>query len=343
MDINKLQPIKLSPCAREKVINDFFPNFIDDDHLNKESLDSRALPLHAGALCLYTATLLTKIYENNPEAIQLESNDRELALRELIKRSAKFSHLTDSQVAEVAHEMIIKDIRNSFAHGNFKISYDIYSKKLYFVLTPVRKDFRSDIPIVISKESLLKANKQVVARMGLGLKALGDAHLNSVTSSSMGNLLKSFVSPTKMIQLADNYFDKKYALQKTKVDERMYFLVDYMMLLSKIVYEQDDYYNIFGKDSNIFQRIALIRNSLAHDSFSLIQDAKEVNYQDRQKSLKETFIKSVTTLITVNKQKELIQLAIYKQYDPEIIQELTDALKETFDLLFNQEDNTENE
>ena len=30
---------------------------------------------------------------------------------------------------------ILQDIRNCFAHGNFKISYDIYSKKLHFVLS----------------------------------------------------------------------------------------------------------------------------------------------------------------------------------------------------------------
>ena len=158
MDISKLRPVKISRNARSRIINDFFPE--DKEEYTDTEFDERDMCIHAGALSLYATTLITKIYETAPETIELESNEREEEYKSLIKATPKFSHLSDEEVAIKAHDMIVRDIRNSFAHGNFEISYDIYSKRLYFVLMPRRKDFVSSLPIVVSRNALKKANME---------------------------------------------------------------------------------------------------------------------------------------------------------------------------------------
>ena len=138
MNVDLSKCVKISSNARIKIINEFFPDFSEE--MTENNLSDAELSLHAGAMCLYTATMLTKIYDKSDSQIdtelneiELESNNREIALQNYVRSLPKYSHYTEEQIKKEAHKMLLRDIRNSFAHGNFRIMYNTHTKKLFFV------------------------------------------------------------------------------------------------------------------------------------------------------------------------------------------------------------------
>ena len=151
---------RISTLSKDKVICDFFPDALDADEIeNVENISDRELSLHAGALCLYATLLMTKIHETDPMKLEPSCEDRINDLKALAKAEPKYAAYTDDQIDNLVNNMIKVDIRNCFAHGNFEINYDIYTQKMNFVLHPMRRDLVSNEPIVIDKNSIMKANK----------------------------------------------------------------------------------------------------------------------------------------------------------------------------------------
>ena len=337
MDLSKLRSVRLSPNSRIKVMNDYFPD-MEEEIIIDDGFNSKHLAMHAGALCLYATTLMTKIYETETNDIEYEAKERENELFDIIKNNPKFSHLTDEELKNKIHEITMKDIRNCFAHGNFEISYDIYTRKLYFVLKPRRKDFVVDKPIIISKDSLTKINHRVLHYMGKSMSKLTQQELMRVIDNDIDVLLKEFLLPTTIMNLADRYLDKdQYKKKNINIKDGYYFTIQYILLVTKIVYEQDHYYNIFGKDSEIFERIALIRNSIAHDNLMFADIAKVISYTDRDKHLEEPLLRSISTLLMADYQKETVLKAISDDIDEQELEILKTILKDYFDELFNKE------
>ena len=334
MDISKLRPVKISSNSRSRIINDFFPE--ERENYTDECFDEKHMGLHAGALSMYAATLITKIYETAPDTIKLESNDREEEYKSLIKASPKFSHLSDEEIASKAHEMIVRDIRNCFAHGNFEISYDIYSKRLYFVLMPRRKDFVSSIPLVISKNSLKKANMDFLSKEAMKYTFMSRERVNEKIASNFGGILKSMILPTQMMQFSDMYLDNKRTMGKQPpMQVNRYLFIQYVLYVTQVTYEQDDYYRIFGRDSKIFGKMTLIRNAIAHDGFMFLDGAKSINYEDREKSLNESLAKSVSSLAVAQDQKNAVIYCMDKDHKPESLESLIKLLEYCFDKLFS--------
>jgi len=335
MDITKLKPLKISQYAEEKVIKDFFPNFVIEQYLNETEISSTEMEINAGALCLYATTLLTKIFENAPESIEFEAKEREIKLVEAIKSHRKFLTLSDEDALKMAHNLIIKDIRNSFAHGNFQISYDIYSKKLNFVLMPQRKDFIVDKPIVISKKALIEANKKFIEGIASRIVSFNLKEDENKSVLNLSETMKKLVFPAELLKLTEFYLNnKKTKRQPLVIDEKKYPLIHYILMVTKITYEQDDYYSIFGKDSKMFEKIAHIRNSIAHDSYSFANLVERINYNDREKTLMETVQESVVSLRIANDLKNLIMRMKNEEHSEEAIQTLTNKLKMFFDMMF---------
>lgn len=325
---------KLSGLARLKILSDFL---IDED--NKIESDDLSLKLHAGAISLYAAALITKIYETNPDALLIGNEQRESALCLAIQNSPKFSHLSGDEISLKAHELIIKDLRNCFAHGNFEIGYNLEQKGIYFILQPQRKDFVVDVPIIISNKVLKDAIMGPIMELSFALMFKNDEN-KTTNLDNVNELFKTFLLPTQMLKFADYYLETTPFKTKPNVEGFKSTLIQYILLATQITYEQDDYYNIFGKDSNIFERISLIRNSIAHDSFLFEELAKDINYTDRDRTLNETLIKSVAVLTTACDMKEAIKNVDKKFYSETSINSLKDKLMECFDMLF-ENNNTE--
>lgn len=335
MDVSKMRLVKISPHASAKVMLDHFPALDTEQLFHDVDAESREMPMHAGALCLYAATLLTKIHETNPESIEFDAADREQCFREMIKANPRFSNLADEEVETMAHNLILKDVRNSFAHGNFEISFDIYSKRLYFVLQPRRKDFVSDKPIVISKDALLKANRSFAGKMGMRYMFLKPEQFDERVRTQFGAELKNFILPIDMLRLAENYLDtKKKYYEKYKPTETRYIPLYYPLLVTQMTYEQDEYYNMFSKDSNIFEKIAHIRNSIAHDGFAFDNQTFDVTHTDRDNESTDPLIKSVRMLKVVRDHKNLVHYTKQLNFSDSASEHLIGGIKQFFDSLF---------
>ena len=337
MDISKLKPVRIFPNAREKVIYDFFPDLActDDITENLDSLNDKTAPLHAGALCLYATTLITGIHEKDPLFLEPYYKERELSYKTLIKENPKYASFTDEQISTFAQNLIIKDIRNSFAHGNFEISFDIYTRKLNFVLKPQRKDFITPEPIVISKNALINANKKILHEIGRRYSFYSEPTLHYQLDNHFSKVLKSFMLPMQMLNLSKYYLDKS-VIKKTDImfESNMYHLIQYALLASKITYDQNEYYSLFGKKSSIFDTISFIRNSLAHDNIEFLDQSQTVNYTDKDRTLSESVAKSASKLLIVDMQKQTL-LKLKDKHKPESIETLASKFQDIFNFFFD--------
>ena len=340
MNVDLAKCVRMSSNARIKIINEFFPDFSEE--MTEKNLSDAELSLHSGALCLYAATMLTKIYDKSDgeidsslNEIELESNDRELALQDAIRKLAKYSHYTEEQIKKEAHKMLLRDIRNSFAHGNFRLMCNTHTKKLFFVLLPERKGIQIDEPIVISKNSLKKALTKTLTNTATKYRALPVSALREKASSNLNEPLQSLMLPTELMKLADHYLENKQRFeQKLKIDEKRAKLIQYALVITQISYEQDDYYQIFGKDSNIFNKIALVRNSNAHNNLVFGNLAKRIIYTDRNKTLDESFKKSITSLLIANQLKTDLLPLMNEGKNIEAVEDMKNQLAEAFDYFF---------
>ena len=202
MDISKLKIAKISSGASAQILADYFPKhqpFAKQDFSN-----SKEASLHKGALCLYASTLITQIHETRTEDIALASNQREIDIQNHLKNCGKYTHLTNQQIQEKAHEMVIRDVRNCFAHGNFKIGYDLNKMELFFILSPQRKDISINTPIIISAQSLIHANKSFVAEIGFKLLD-SQEEIQDELENNLSQLLKTIMLPTEMLKMMDDY------------------------------------------------------------------------------------------------------------------------------------------
>ncbi len=254
----------------------------------------------------------------------------------MIKNTPKYSNFTDEQISTMANNLILKDIRNSFAHGNFEISYDIYTKRLYYILQPKRKDFVVDIPIIISKDALFKANRLHVGRLGTKFSLLTRDQIDNKLKTEFGGQLKELILPVDMLKLAENYIDRKVKhAERYKPHTSRYLAIYYPLLVSQMTYEQDDYYNLFNKNSNIFSKIAHIRNAVSHNGFEFDNTTLAINHTDREETLTDPLEKSVRLLKLVRDQKNLIRwLQQTHHAEEDITQQMIEVSKNFFDSIF---------
>ena len=334
MDISKMRLVRISPYASDKVMFDHFPTIENEQMLIDANADSRDTAMSAGALCLYASTLLFKIHENAPEKIKSEHTERELALREMIKSKPKFGALSEEQVSTMAHNLILKDIRNSFAHGNFEISYDVYTKKLYYVLWPRRKDFVVEKPIIISKQALMDVNREYVGNLGIKYHLMTPELFDYRVRNQFGSELKQFILPVDMLRLAENYLDGKMKhYNKYKPTENRYLALYYPLLVSQLTYEQDDYYNMFERDSSIFEKIAHIRNAISHDGFEFDNKTFDITHTDRDNVQTDSLYRSVRMLKLIRDQKNLVFYTKNMNFTEEHTKQLIEDIKKFFDAL----------
>ena len=97
--------------------------------------------------------------------------------------------------------------------------------------------------------------------------------------------------------------------------------------------KQNDYYNLFGRNSNIFNAISFIRNSIAHDNFEFVDNAHKVNYSDKDRTLSETIGESAVKLLVVDSQKQIL-CNLKSQHSNESIASLAEKFTEIFDFFF---------
>jgi len=333
---------RISTYAKDKVIFDFFPevDIADGADENAQELSGREAPLHAGALCSYATLLMTKLHETDPECLQPDAKSRKASLKDLVKADAKNAGKSDAEIDNIVEDMIKVDIRNSFAHGDFEINYDVYTGKMDFVLQPLRRDYASIESIVIDKNAIIKANRKFLADKGKEFKqcmSFSEHIINEAVTTNLSKTLKGFILPLQMQKMVDYYLDKNPPLKsQVLVDDKIYYMVQYVLSSAKITYEQQDYYDIFSKDSNVFGAISLIRNSLAHDNLEFVDNALGVSYADKRASKTESIAESASKLLIADHIKEIIiQQKQEGKHSEASIESLKEELKKMFDFFFD--------
>lgn len=331
-----MRTTRISQHASAKVLYDCFPSIDNEQLFQDMQADSRDVAMSAGALCLYAATLLIKVYDSSPEYIDFEAEDRELALRDMIRSVPKNLSLTDDEVATRAHSLLLKDIRNSFEHGNFEISYDTETKELYYVLKPRRKGLEGEYPIIISKEALFNANHQALREMAEKFDSLTQTEKNSQITTEFGAHYRKYVLPIQMLKLAENYLVNgvRYS-ERYKPNSNGYLAIYYPLLVSQMTYEQDEYYNLFNKDSNIFAKIAFIRNAVAHNGFKFDDKLSNIEHTDREIKDTDSLKKSVRLLKLARDHKNLVKWMQQRgMSNTSIVQYMIESIKKFFDSIF---------
>lgn len=324
----------ISSNARNKIISDFFPKIAKDteEYITSNSKD---LLFHAGALCLYAALLVNKTHETNPESIKPEDNERELAIQNYYRNYSNNS-LSEEEIQTKAHTMILNDIRNCFAHGNFQI-YHNKQHELYFILQPTRPYLNIDTPIVISANTI----KDVIMSSSFDFTFSNINSLISKITGDITSILKGTIIPIQMVELSDHYL-KNTNKQPFPVPQKRYLIIQFVLLASQITYEQNDYYKIFGKNSDIFEKISLIRNSIAHDNYTFTELAKDINFTDKTRTLNNPINESVTYLYAANQLKSIIMYILDKGHSLDKVEELKDKLNDVLQLFFDNLKSTNN-
>lgn len=142
---------------------------------------------------------------------------------------------------------------------------------------------------------------------------------------------------TELMKLADYYLEKDSQRDlKSKIKCERMKLIQYILLVSQITYEQDDYYQIFGKNSNIFNKFAIVRNANAHNNLIFGNLAKRITYTDRDKTLDESFRKSITSLLIANQLKTDILPLVKEGKNLEGVEDLKNQLSQAFDYFFTE-------
>jgi hypothetical protein len=113
---------------------------------------------------------------------------------------------------------------------------------------------------------------------------------------TQGKMMKEIIIPTTFMALTRFYADQaneddENILKGFKKDS---LYIENALLAAMLTYNQNDYYNTFGKESNIFKAVTLVRNSLAHNWMEFSNDGSEQILKDQYKTvsteLKDDFV-----------------------------------------------------
>ena len=78
MEIDKIRSERISHHASAKIIKDCYPDVSTEEFFSGTDIDSREMAMHAGALCLYATTLLTKVHETNPQWLEFDAKKEKM-------------------------------------------------------------------------------------------------------------------------------------------------------------------------------------------------------------------------------------------------------------------------
>ena len=227
----------------------------------------------AQALCLYAAILWTGVYKNNNIECDGEARKQDENARRLLRERNRYRNLNDEQFDFAIDNIISTEIRNCFAHGNFGIS-SLESGEDFFVLSPnpSRTIFESQQNIYVSFENAYNAVVDFIEEQSQ----------NAAPEKRFQNI----DVPTMLLNLF--FCVNGYEINDLgKIDgERFKSLIkalEISLLCADFTWNQNTFYEDYGKESEIFKMITLLRNSVVHGTMQISSDAKTI-YIDNAKS-----------------------------------------------------------
>ena len=325
MDYSKIKSQRLFDEVYEGINHEFWPQ-TDDEHFDEakffEKISKEDFAFHARAFCL-----LTWLINNNIEE------------RENVKKYNAFYEdrlndaIADGMTKEDAENVIVDEIRNSLTHGHFEIAYNKHTNKMDFVLKPERTPITSDCPIIIAEKDIVKKLREEFGRnaiMHLSTMKYKDYH----KTQNFQQEIEDVMIPAAMDRIYNFYCDPRENKNKEEVQDGItYVSSQYMFLCAILSYFQNDYYNYFGGDSELFQDVRTLRNSFVHNKNNFFGMFNSVSAQDKKKNLDDT---TVNLIVQMKYMRVFIkQILSFKEYAKEQNIEVKESsLKELYNKMY---------
>lgn len=336
---NKAQRISLS--TRMGILADFWPFSNSEEKISdqifikmaKKYLDSN-YKFHAAALCMYANLLHTGfLSENNSLAqnfkLSPEYSGRKIEGRKFLSQKPKYKNYTKEQIDARIEEITMRDVRNCFLHGNFDIRCKNSVFDGEFVLYPTQSEIVSKKKIIVSFEDVF--NKLGLYMQAKALELAKEEQLNFIKrivekkdkdendkqamrefqKQTQGRMMKEIIIPTTFMALTRFYADQANQddenILKGFKNDSLY--IENALLAAMLTYNQNDYYNTFGKESNIFKAVTLVRNSLAHNWMEFSNDGSEQILKNQYKTvsteLKDDFVSVAMKMDIIDSQMRI--------------------------------------
>ena len=124
---------------------------------------------------------------------------------------------------------------------------------------------------------LFNVNRKELRRKATPYALMTPGQLMNNVRTSHGEQVKNFLLMSDMLRFSENYLNTKLKhYKKFKPAEKSYTVDYYALLISQLTYEQNDYYNLFNEDSNVFKQIAYMRNVMVHGGYELADDFQKL-------------------------------------------------------------------
>ncbi|MBR1890204.1 MAG: hypothetical protein IJ817_00780 [Clostridia bacterium] len=297
MSNNVVASFRLSKDARYFVLANFFPG---DAEENKDVTDpifnigiKENMPLHAAALCLYTSLFLTETHENFPQVDEYFDTKQKKPGFNCSQRARQICseihkenpNLSQREIDNIAKEQLKRELRNAFAHGSFKLSFDGNGQPVFIVSTN-RYGSTSHMPVSFSFEeiyqTLAKENENKFSAL-VGESKTKKLHeiARQLNEKSEGSEeLLSFVFPRLLLHLARYFMNGQYGIGRidTELAKRYSTSLQYLFASSVIAYEQSKYHEVLGNDSPIFKFLSAVRVSLVHKAITLSGNENKITF-----------------------------------------------------------------
>lgn len=263
---NSIITSRISRDSRKRVIKDYiemhtpFSPFDNIEHYTNRSINK-----DAEALCLFSALLWIGIDKSSNVVCDYNARFRDENARRQLHAKSQYRTLTDEQFNDVVAGKIKEEIKNSFAHGNFEVG-DSTSGERFFVLSPKRSPYKSEYKIYVPFQNVC---------------ALVLNYINEqIKHVDQEKYFQNIDVPTTLLNLF-TYYSSNGNTNQEKIDDHKFKsnlkALEIALLCADFTWNEDTYYDDYGKNSEIFKMISLLRNSMRHETFSISSNAKTIS------------------------------------------------------------------
>lgn len=334
------KPQRIEKGTEEMIIADFWPFEMEDDLVEKvKSFKTKDYFLNATALCLYANLLHTGYFEENDKdeegkrfvkELKPKYSKRKIDAIKSLRTKKDYANLSKEEFEKKIEEITMRDLRNCFSHGNFEIRAKNSIFEAEFVLNPNQSSIVSDGKIVISFENVFNAiakllseraqeylNTDIFKTIAKSIKngdkdALKVEDFKKMFEQNTGKMLQDVIMPTTLQEMTRYFSGQEYnpSIFNNKKMEAIY--LRNILLATMFTYNQNEYYNIFGKDSEVFKAVSLIRNSLAHNNTEFTGDGTRQklknDYKNKVTEIEDDLLEISLKMEIINYQKKLTKL-----------------------------------
>lgn len=245
---------------------------------------------HCVALCLYANLVTTKTLINKTADLKPKYLGNLDDAKNMLKQKGKYSNLNDDELKAKIEEINLIDTRNCFAHGSFTFTCPGMRqgspniKKGLFFLNPTHSSITCPHQLVISFQTVYDLVWQYMLDKTDSL--LKNARFLSKTNLDIDKHIDEFVIPSSLQALVSPHFPPymRHPMQKTLSDPNFQSHLQNTLSCAMFALNQNEFYEIFGADSEVFALVKVFRNSWIHSYTHTTENGQKQVVEDPQNS-----------------------------------------------------------